>query len=451
MKIQTRQSIYSSVAFGVVFIIVSFLVYVLYADKAKSVVYKNLEKTANLVALFHLEEDELNSKEFEKIKTQFEEIVSETSYQLYNESDNIIFGNKNEKIAPPVLQKIREQQSYNFLTATNFCHGIFYEDNQGDFIIITKESKTYLDEQLISLLGILALALIVGLIAVVLLSRWLSRVAYKPISNIIKQVNNFTPTTPGTLIESPNTKDELQELTNTFNRLLERISESFVIQKNFVSYVSHEFRTPLTSMQGNLEVFSLKDRNPKEYEELSQKLVLQIRQLEEILNTLMVVSDLRKNIDLNNQFRIDELIWEIVEKISVHYVNPKIDVIIDILSEDENILTITKDRTQLLMALFNIIENAIKYSKKTVDIRIYKESAYLYLSIRDQGIGIPIEKLANISKPFFRGDNTNRIQGRGIGLSIALRILDKNNIKYEVQSKEGEGTTVIIIFMNHDN
>ena len=446
MKIQTRQSIYMSIAFGVVFIIVSFLVYVLYADKAKNAVYKNLEKTANLVALFHLEEDELNSREFEKIKTQFKEIVSETSYQLYNESDSIIFGNKYEKIVPFVLEKIREQKSFNFVTATNFCHGIFYEDNQGDFIIITKESRAYLDEQLVSLLGILALALIVGLIAVILLSRWLSRVAYKPINNIIKQVNSFTPTTSETIIESPNTKDELQELTETFNHLLERISESFVIQKNFVSYVSHEFRTPLTSMQGNLEVFSLNDRNPKEYKELSQKLILQIRQLEEIINTLMVVSDLRKNVDLSNQFRIDELIWEIIEKISVNYVNPKIDVTIDILSEDENILTITKDRTQLFMALFNIIENAIKYSEKKVNIRIYKKSEHLCLTIQDQGIGIPLEKLANISKPFYRGDNANRIEGSGIGLSIALRILDKNNIKYEVQSKEGEGTTVIITF-----
>lgn len=446
MKIQTRQSIYSSVAFGVVFIIVSFLVYVLYADKAKNAVYKNLKKTANLVALFHLEEDELNSREFEKIKTQFEEIVSETSYQLYNESDSIVFGNKNEKIERSILQIIRAQQSFNFVTATNICHGIFYEDNQGDFIIITKESKTYLDEQLVSLLGILALALIIGLIAVILLSRWLSQIAYKPISNIIEQVNNFSPTTPDTRIESPNTKDELQELTETFNRLLERISESFVIQKNFVSYVSHEFRTPLTSMQGNLEVFSLNDRNPKEYKELSQKLILQIRQLEEILDTLIVVSDLRKNVDLNNHFRIDELIWEIIEKISVNYVNVKIDVTIEISSEDENMLTITKDRTQLFMALFNIIENAIKYSEKKVNIRIYKESECLYLTIQDQGIGIPDEKLANISKPFYRGNNTNRIQGSGIGLSIALRILDKNNIKYEVQSKEGEGTRVIIAF-----
>lgn len=446
MKIQTRQSIYTSIAFGVAFVIVSILVYVLYADKAEKAVYKNLEKTANLVALFHLEEDELNSKEFEKIKVQFEEIVSETSYQLYNESDNIVFGNRNEKVNPSLLQKIRQERYLGFTTPTDFCYSIFYEDNQGDFIIITREPQAFLDEQLTSLLWILVLVLTVGLVAVILLSRWLSRIAYKPITNIIGQVNGFSLDKPDEKIESPNTRDELQELTETFNSLLERISETFVIQKNFVNYVSHEFKTPLTSMQGNLEVFSLKDRNPKEYEELSQKMISQIRQLEEILNTLLIISNLRKNVDLNTQFRIDELIWEIIDELSVCYATPKINMVIDVPSSDEGLLILTKDRTQLLMALFNIIENAVKYSEKMVDIRICKESGCLHLSIKDHGIGIPINELENISKPFYRADNSNHIQGRGIGLSIALRILENNGIKYKIDSKINVGTNVLIYF-----
>lgn len=444
MKIQTRQSIYMSIAFGVVFAIVSFLTYILYADKAKNAVYKNLEKTANLVALFHLEEDELNSKEFEPIKMQFEEIVSETSYQLYDEFDNIVFGNKNENIDSAILQKIRQKTHLDFSTTTNFCYGIFYEDNQGDFIIITKEPQTFLDEQLVSLLWILVSALIIGLIAVILLSRWLSWIAYKPISNIMEQVNSFSLDNPNEKIESPNTKDELQELTETFNHLLCRISETFVIQKNFVNYVSHEFKTPLASIQGNLEVFSLKDRTPQEYEELSQKLISQIQQLEEILNTLLIISHLKKDVDSSTEFRMDELVWEIIGKLSMHYTAPNINVIIDILSEDENILTITKDRTQLLMALFNIIENAIKYSDKAIDVRIYRELGVLCLSIQDQGIGIPIEELENIGKPFYRADNTNHIQGRGIGLSIALRILENNDIKYKIDSRVNIGTNVIV-------
>lgn len=445
MKIQVRQSLYSSIAFGVVFIIISSLIYVLYAQNLRTALYKNLEKTAYITALFYLEEDELNSKEFETVKKQFQDIVAGTSYQVYNQQGRIIWGKIEEVVPSSTLEKIQKQRRLNFTSDINFCYGIFYEDNQGDFIIIAKEQKDILNEQLLSLFWILFSALLVGLIAVIFLSRWLARIAYRPFSSVIEQVRNIAPNNPSNQINSPNTGDELQELTDTFNHLLEQISETFVIQKNFVNYVSHEFKTPLASILGNLEVFSLKDRSPEEYEELSTKLISQIHQLEGILNTLIVISDLRKDTELNNQFRIDELIWEIIEKISSTYANSKVDVQMEVPPENENLLIVNKDRTQLLMALFNIIENAVKYSRgETAFITITKSLDRLSIVIQDQGMGIPPEALKDLSKPFYRANNTNAIQGSGIGLSIALRILEKNSIDYKIDSQEGKGTRIEI-------
>lgn len=447
MKIQTRQSLYTSIAFGIVFFIISLLIYFLYSQNAQKALYKNLKKTAHIVAFFHLEEDELNAIEFEKVRRQFDEIVSGTTYQVYNNQNNIVWGNKGSEILAATLEKVHKEKYLHFSTEDDFCYGIFYEDNQGDFIIIVKEPKSVLNEQLIQLLWILLSALVIGLIAVVLISRWLARIAYSPFSHIIEQVRNIPPNNPIDQIDSPNTKDELQELTDTFNHLLEQISETFSIQKNFVSYVSHEFKTPLASMLGNLEVFSLKDRSPREYEEISRKLIIQIHQLEEILNTLIVISDLRKGTDMNNQFRVDELIWEIIEKVSFNYINCKVNIQIGILPEDEDLLILHKDQTQVLMALYNIIENAVKYSKgETIDIRLHKIQNKLSLVVEDKGIGISPEELENIGKPFYRANNASLMQGSGIGLSIALRILDKNNIQYEILSKEGEGTIVTVLF-----
>lgn len=447
MKIQTRQSLYSSLAFGVIFIIISFFIYVLYQKNTQRAVNKNLEKTAYLVAFFHLEEDELNANEFESVRKQFDAIVAGDSYQVYNQNDEIVWGNKNETISLSTLNAIREKRSLSFSSENEFCHGLYYEDNQGDFAIVAKEPKALLNEQLVALLWILLSALIVGLIAVVLLSRWLARIAYKPFSSVIDQVKNIPPHNPTNQIDVPNTKDELQELTETFNHLLEQIADTFIIQKNFVNYVSHEFKTPLASMLGNLEVFSLKDRSPEEYEKLSLKLISQIHQLEEILNTLIIISNLRKETELSNQFRIDELIWEIIEKLSLSYANNKINVQLDILPEDEEILMVEKDRTQLLMAMFNIIENGVKYSGgKSIDIRLYREHTRLNIAVADKGIGIPAGELKNISKPFYRADNASPMRGSGIGLSIALRILEKNNIKYRIESGVNTGTTIIICF-----
>ena len=447
MKIQTRQSLYGSIAFGVVFICISIFIYYFYSNNLKKTVDKNLKNTAHIVALFHLEEDELNSKEFENVRIQFEEIVSETHYMVYDEFNKVEFGEKNNAVSTEILNKIRSEKQVVFSTETDFLYGIFYEDNQGDFIIITRESKEVMNKQLRPLLWILVLALLIGLLAVVFLSRILASIAYKPFSRVIEQVKNISFGKTKTQIDSPNTRDELQELTETFNRLLEQISETFVIQKNFVNYVSHEFKTPLAAMLGNLEVFSLKDRNPDEYSELSQKLIAQIHQLEEIINTLIAISDLRKEDEINAQIRMDELVWEIIEKISIRYTNPLINVRIDIAPEDESLLTVAKDRTQLFMALFNIVENAVKFSQgKPIEIVLYNETDKLCLSIRDRGIGIPKADLDNIYKPLFRADNTGRIQGSGIGLSIALRILEKNKTKYEIRSTVGEGTVICLIF-----
>ena len=108
---------------------------------------------------------------------------------------------------------------------------------------------------------------------------------------------------------------------------------------------------------------------------------------------------------------------------------------------------INKDRTQILMALYNLIENAVKYSSgKNVDIDLHKRNEKLHISITDQGIGIPEDQLTDISRPFYRAENTNKIQGSGLGLSIALRILEKNNIEYRIESKVDIGTKVSLIF-----
>lgn len=447
MKVQTRLSLFCSITFGIIFAIISTLIYGLYYKNAEKSIYKVLEKNAYISALFYLEEDELNFAEFEKIRMQFQELVSNSSFQIYNSEDEIAYGVHFTNISSEMLNKIRKQSSLSFSTDEYFCHGIFYEDNQGDFVIVATEKKDILQEQMNLLLWILVASFFIGLVTIVIFSTWMSHIAYRPFSHVIKQVKKISTNNLTTPIESPNTRDELQNLTDTFNDLLLKISDTFIIQKNFVSYVSHEFKTPLASMQGNLEVFSLKDRSPEEYKELSGKLIRQITELEEILNTLLVISDLSKNADISIQTRIDELLWEIVEKIHFRYSKSKVQVDIHIDPQDENLMYISKDRTQILMALYNLIENAVKYSLgKLVDIQLYKENGQLHVSITDNGIGIPEDQLNNISKPFYRAENTNKIQGSGLGLSIALRILEKNGIVYKIESELNIGTTVFLSF-----
>jgi signal transduction histidine kinase len=446
MKVQTRLSVISSVVFGVVFAAISVLIYGLFYSNAVKDIYKGLEKTSYLIAFFYLEEDELSKEEFSNIKTQFHQFVSNTWYQIYNETDSISYGSESVQISHETLELIREKEKIAFKDNDFFCYGIFYRDNQGDFVVVSKERESELQAKLTLLLGILLLAFIIGVALIIFLSKILAYMAYRPFRNVIEQVNNISTNHLDVKIESPGTKDELQDLINTFNNLLQKISETFTIQKNFVKYVSHEFKTPLTSLLGNLEVFAIKKRMPEEYEAIAQKLIREITQLQEILDTLIIISDLREMTKNTSSFRVDELIWDIINRITESYKNARILVNMDIPPETENLLSTDKDRTQLLMALYNLIENAVKYSKgNAVHILMHEKNKRLCITIKDNGIGIPSDRLKNINQPFFRADNANNIQGSGIGLSIALRILEKNHLLYEIASEKDQGTTVQLI------
>ncbi|MDR0543433.1 MAG: HAMP domain-containing histidine kinase [Dysgonamonadaceae bacterium] len=445
MKVQTRLAVFCSLVFGVIFILIAVVIFTLYYNNTQSLIYNNLKKITDISALFYLEEDELNEADFEKIKTQFREIVSGADYQVYNSDNRLVYGRQDFVLAGTFLDRIRDRKQSFFTTEDCFCYSIFYEDNQGDFVIIAKEKRAVLTEQVHPLLWILIMCFIIGLMAIILLSRWVSHIAYRPFSKVIRQVNNISAHNLDVQIESPDTKDELQELIRTFNLLLSKISETFIIQRNFVSYVSHEFKTPLASLIGNLEVFSLKDRTPEEYRRLSEKLVRQVNQMEKILDVLMIVSDFRKATPSTVQTRLDELLWEVIHKVTELYPRADIQVNLNIQPEEEALLSVSTEHAQLLLLLFNLVENAVKYSQgKPVKALVYSRDNRLCLSVTDEGIGIMPEHLANISKPFYRADHTGRIEGCGIGLSIALRIMEKNRIEYEIQSEVNVGTTITL-------
>lgn len=443
MKIQNRLSLFSSLVFGVVFTIISVITYTLFFRNTEKAIYETMKKTAYITAFFYLEEDELNSLEFDHVKKQFHEAVSNSYYQLYNETNELTYGSEFGRIHPGLLQQIRNEGSLAFTTDDFFCYGLAYQDNQGDFVIISREKKDIVYAQLHTLFRILLFGLIGGVLLVILLNKIIARIAYRPFRSIIREVNKISTENLSIQIPSSGTHDELDDLISTFNILLEKISKSFVIQRNFVRYVSHEFKTPLASVMGNLEVFSLKDRSPEEYRMLSQKIISQISDMENILSTLISISDFRNKELVTASIRIDELIWEIIDKIKIRFPKSVISVQLDILPDRSSLLSVAYTRSQMLIALYNLIENAVKYSDcKEVVVEFKEIDNQLSIRIIDQGIGIPEQEIKHVSKPFYRADNTNKINGSGIGLSIALQIFENNQIEYHIQSELNKGTTV---------
>lgn len=447
MKIQTRLSLFSLLSFGSIFFVLSFAIYLSFSRNIERETNRNLEKSAFLTAFYYLEKDELSEKEYQPIYEQFNNLINEFSYQVYDESNAIVYGTDLLYIENVKLDEIRKSVSVPFNYEKYSCFGIFYEDNEGDFVVITFQSHDLQRSNLHVLLKILSWSFGIGLLVFFFVSRWVASRAYKPFRNIIGEVHGIKPSGDIRPIRKPATEDELDELVDTFNELLERINQSMLIQKNFVRYVSHEFRTPLAGILGNLEVFSLKGRDPEDYRQLTDYLINQIKHLNGILDTLMWVSDLKPHENMDTDSRIDEIIWDIIERIKEEKPSVKIFFDLDVDNCDELRLRVKVEYIQLFVCLYNLIHNAVKFSnQQPVTLILTNSGNKLVLKIIDNGIGFSPDKLRQLKTPFMRGRNAVTIEGNGLGLTISLRILEKNNIEYCIESEPDKGTVVAIYF-----
>lgn len=445
MTIRNRLALISSATFGVVFTVSALLVYYAFYTTSERIIFSELEKTCMLAAMFYLEEDELSAREHRLIRNQFEESILQAEVKIYDANDQITFGNvqMDKQVTAEVLNHVRREGKTSFKLHGQYYYGMFYPDNQGDFVVFITTNHTFFDSQSNQLLLMLGVALVVGLGIIFLLSFWLSRIAYKPVSNIIRQVNQLEAESLETVLISPNTRDELQDLVDTFNDLLRRLSDTFVIQRNFINYVSHEFKTPLAAISGNLEVFAQKERSVEEYQIVSKTVLEHVYQIEQLLNDLMLLAGLRAPLQDKLHYRVDELLWSVLDRIYTDWPVAKELISLEIKSVHAEDLTVSGNVGQLEIALFNLVENALKYSEeRPIVISLTNTGTHLALHIKDQGKGIDEEELKFVHQPFYRGSNVRETKGSGIGLSLAVLICRQNGVGFSISSEKHVGTVV---------
>lgn len=188
-----------------------------------------------------------------------------------------------------------------------------------------------------------------------------------------------------------------------------------------------------------------KKRSSEEYEKVAAEALKNVYHIEEILNNLMMLSGLKTVQNINETFRIDEAIWNINDKIFETYPNQEIQVFFDV--KDDKLLSVKGNETQIQLALYNLIENAAKYSNNnSIKITLFEIAAQLHITIEDYGKGIQKEDLKLIHQTFYRGKNVGDIKGSGIGLSLATVILKQNNISFTIDSTENIGTKITLVF-----
>src|SRR5690606_2475888 len=252
-----------------------------------------------LAAIYYFEQDELPTLEHENIRQQLNKAISRSNIVVYNVNNRQSNGEMphDANITTEFVEDVRERKSVSFTSAEFFYNGIFYPDNEGDFVVVTRESRAEFDEQMQSLLNILITVSIIGLVFIYLFSNFLALLAYQPIARIMDQIRERDTENFGEPLVIKESYAEIEELVQTYNHFIDRVAQTFSVQKNFIDYVSHELRTPITALLGTLEVTGNKKRTVEQHEVVIQQLKQYTNDLQETLDQMMLLSGVKTNFE----------------------------------------------------------------------------------------------------------------------------------------------------------
>jgi signal transduction histidine kinase len=376
--------------------------------------------------------------------------LNQESIFIFDEHDKLIYNTSESDFNNrELLEKVKEYGEYEFKQGENDAVGLTYEFEKKRYIIIASAHDIYG----IAKIRNLKIILIVGYITSVLISILAGSVfagrALAPISAVVKQVKKITITNLNLRVDEGNKKDEIAQLAITFNQMLQRLEEAFILQREFVSNAAHELRTPFAVMLVEIDYSLMQQRRMEQYQETLRNLSKELKKLSKLTNGLLDLAKINfndKNLE-NTSLRIDELLVETCNEVQKNNIDFKPNIDFSSFPDDEEHLYIKGNEQLLKTAFKNLIENACKFSSaKEVNISLIIERKQIEIQFRDQGIGISNEDIPNIFQPFYRGANTHFIAGYGLGLALTQKIIQLHNGNITVKSELGKGSVFSISF-----
>ena len=278
---------------------------------------------------------------------------------------------------------------------------------------------------------------------------FLTKKTLTPLQKLTSEVSQIQAQNLSTQLAVPNSKDEIAQLTSSFNEMLTRLDNAFSTQKQFSANAAHELRTPLAVLQTNLEVFEKKQKPEMiEYRQLFTMIKEQTARLSQLVGTLLDMTNL-KSVPRTDQVSLEELVDEvfcdldpIAEKagISIHFND----------SSNQDLHTdVTGSYVLLYRAVYNLVENAIKYNRPhgSVSVSVKQENGQAMVLVTDTGIGISPENQKKIFDPFFRVDKSRSraMGGAGLGLALVDSIAKEHRGTVKVLESSSAGSTIVLM------
>ncbi|PJJ52954.1 sensor histidine kinase [Hymenobacter chitinivorans] len=428
------------------------VVYILQADYAHEEFHQRLRDRAEVTGYVFLEQDELRADAFREFQRRYLRTLVGEVLQIYDArlQPRFIEQDRRINISDHILARILTEKEVYFDIGTRQAVGIFYRDNQGEYIIVAAAENLSGRKRLEHLATILACIFVGSLVVIYVAGRVFAGRALTPIAAVNDQVDRITAQDLHLRVDeqglSRSEQDEITRLARTFNRMLERLEEGFEGQRTFVSNASHELRTPLTATIGEIQVLLNREREPAAYREALASVLSELQHLKSLINNLLELTQANIASTSNDEIRLDELLWEAREALPPE-LRRRVQITMGELPATPEQLEIRGNRQLLSRALTNLLDNALKYSEsQPVAVHFGFEHGRVHLRIEDHGIGIAPKDLSRIFQPFFRADNARAVVGHGVGLPLARRIIELHGGQLHIHSQLGTGTVAEVVF-----
>ncbi|MCI1188660.1 HAMP domain-containing histidine kinase [Hymenobacter sp. DH14] len=424
--------------------------FLLQADYSRREFRQRLRDRAEVAAYIFLEKDELRSSAFQEFQKRYQRTLTEEIIQLYDAKGEVRFVREDARleVPPDVLARIKEGHEEYFEDGPREAVGIFYRDNQGQYVVVAGAENQYGNARLRYLATILVTIFVLSLLLIYGAGRLFAGRALAPIAALNDQMDSISAHDLHRRVAenlSGRERDELSRLAHTFNRLLDRLESSFDGQRAFVRNASHELRTPLAASIGEAQLALAREREPAAYRAALHALLTDLTQLNALLNHLLELAQAETPLpEHDTRIRVDELLAEACAAIDPAQ-RPRLHLHTGRLPAEPEQLELTGNRALLSRALINLLENALKYSEpKPVAVDLEYEPGGVRLRIEDQGIGIAEADMSQVFQPFFRAGNARPVAGHGVGLPLARKIIEQHGGALELASQLGQGTTVLV-------
>lgn len=487
MKIRTALTIKNTLATAAVFLFCLLMVYIISEHNRSNTFFHDLRGEAVTKAHLFLS-GKADAEVMQSIYWNNRKFINEVEVAVYDTSFTMLYHdavqNDIVKEDSSMVRNIIDNKYIEFYIDDFQAIGMLYTYNGHDYVVTAAAYDGYGYDNLLSLRNTILILFIIGLALLAITGYFLSRSALKPIRNIVAEAEQITATEISRRLPVGNEKDELGELSTTFNELLSRLEHSFNSQKMFVSNVSHELRTPLAALMAELGISLQRERSMVQYRETIENAMQDAQRMNRLIDGLLNLAkaDYGKEQISMQEIRLDELLLDVRECILRAHPDYHIELVFGDVSSfsgksvyseetvssndafsadgteysedftcsdddfaDESCITVMGNLYLLNIAFSNLIENNCKYSAdKTSIVQISSWDKWAVLRFSDDGAGFSEEEKKKLFTLFYRGEKEKMAEGHGIGMALSKKIVTLHQGRIDVHSYSGKGTTFVV-------